>query len=135
MKKHRIFLLLSLGALILFFMKSQMVGANSPLPGSEDDPLVTRSYVEDMMTFKVVEVPQGKEIICGGGTEIILRAGKALAIDSSMGGLSDVTSGEDLRSGREIMGNHLLIVPRDDGRGLKASGDIIVMVRGPYYIK
>ncbi len=67
----------------------------------------------------VVEIAPGQSIIGGeSGTEIILRGGgKAKIIAGELGGLSDVTEGKDLGMDRLVPANHLLIVPRDDGRG------------------
>lgn len=132
----QLILVLFAGALLGWFGK----GLASPdtsavLPGSEGDPLVSRSYVDSQMKFQVLEVAQGKKVICSSGTELILRSGSATAIDSSLGGLSDVTGGKDLRSGDSVPKNHLLIVPRDDGRGILATSASVVMVRGSYEIK
>ena len=111
----------------------------SPEPGSPGDPLVTQSWVtkhvDDRTALEVVEVDAGQRLLGGAGTELILRAGRATIIDSDLGGLADVTQGEDLRSGVSVPSNHLLIVPRSDGRGMQATTDIIVMVRGTYTIE
>jgi hypothetical protein len=162
-------------------------------PGSEDDPLVTLSYVEkrieqirfyidqkvqelteilnnnsgQIQTVKkdvqklleensnllnrvdeleqskgasqpkleVVELRNGQKLICKAGTEIILRGGKAIAIGSELGGLSDVTGATDLQTGHDIPANHLLIVPRNDGRGVYVEEYAIFMIRGEYEIK
>lgn len=88
--------------------------------------------------FEVVEVKLAKSVICGESTEIILRSGKAKAISSDAGGLADITSdsGTDLKSGANIPTNHLLLVPRDDGRGIKIlSASAWVMIKGKYEIK
>lgn len=105
------------------------------LPGSEQDPLVTRTYVEEKLALKVVELPAGRRLIAGAGTELIVRAGSAVVVDSQSGGLSDVTDGVDLRKGAKAPNNHLLIVPRDDGRGLLAENAVILLVRGDYRIE
>ncbi len=119
-----------------------LAAPESVLPGSESDPLVTKSYVDAKIAssmpesgLAVVEVPAGYSLIGSAGAEIILRGGTAKAIDSQLGGLSDVTSGADLRSGQNIPANHLLIIPRDDGRGILAVNDVIVLVRGRYEVQ
>ncbi len=108
-------------------------------PGSEDDPLVTKSYLESIMSqetkFKVVEVPAGKSVICSAGTEMILRMGTCNIIGTQKGGVSDVTMGYDLADGSAVQGNHLLIVPLDDGRGVRTSTDCLIMIKGGYTIK
>ncbi len=130
-------------------------------PGTDDDPLISLSYIEDVLipkieqyvesklaglsaggteqgtanAFIVVEAKQGDEIICSAGAELILRMGKAEIIATEKGGLADTTAGYDLANGTEMPANHLLIVPVGDGRGLKAQTDIIVMIKGDYNVK
>jgi len=128
--------------------------AQAPEPGTEQDPLVTKSYVEDRLqaladkgyvdqyltaklqplNLQVLELPKGKQLVAEAGTEIIVRAGKATVVGSNLGGLADVTVGKDLTKGEAPL-NHLLVVPRSDGRGLKATTDCVVLVRGGYTIK
>lgn len=84
--------------------------------------------------LEVVNLKAGEKLIAKAGTEIILRGGKATAIASELGGLSDVTKATDIAHGVEIAPNHLLIVPRDDGRGVLATVDAIFIVRGKYEI-
>lgn len=128
--------------------------AQAPEPGTEQDPLVTRSYVDDKLQalaekgyvdqvvtdklqpfqLKVVDLPKGKQLVAEGGTEIVVRAGRATVVGSNLGGLADVTVGKDLTKGEAPL-NHLLVVPRSDGRGLKAVTDCVVLVRGGYSIR
>jgi len=92
--------------------------------------------------FEVLVLERGQKLIAGEGTEIILRGGKgggkAIAIASESGGLADVTSGssKDILTGESIPLNHLLIVSRDDGRGLEVvSENAYLLVKGTYVIK
>lgn len=82
-------------------------------------------------TFEVVEVNPGEKLIGKQGTEIILRAGEGTAIIASLGGLQDVTEGVDITEGF-IPKYHLLITPRDDGRGVLVTKKSTFMVRGGY---
>ena len=138
-------------------------------PGSELDPLVTLSYVEKKIeqikyyvdekiknsngesqtigSWEVVEVPAGNSLICGDGTEIILRSGEARSISKITtvvkdgkeeiidNGLTDVTAGKDLGMDEKIIANHLLIVPRDDGRGARTLKNSFFLVKGKYEIR
>lgn len=127
-------------------------------PGSEQDPLVSvsyvntkieqiKSYIDDKVAglgggtavepsaLEVVDVSKGQFLIAKAGTEIILRAGKGLAVVSDLGGLTDVTAGVDLGKDVAIPSNHLLIIARDDGRGVYCTTDAIFMVRGKYEIR
>lgn len=130
-------------------------------PGGADDPVVTKSYILDVVipeikayiderfgiaategattshttAFTVVNVPAGKTVTCEAGTELILRMGKGTVIATQKGGIADTTMGYDLANGVEVPANHLLVVPVADGRGFKAEADVIVMVKGGYVIK
>ena len=108
-------------------------------PGTEEDPLVTKTYLENVVAqetkFKVVEVPAGKSVICAAGTEMILRMGTCSIIGTQKGGVSDVTMGFDLADGINVQGNHLLIVPLDDGRGVRTSTTCLIMIKGGYTIQ
>ena len=113
-------------------------------PGDSDDPLVSKSYVDAQIaavkaqsagTYSVVHINAGQSIIGKEGTEIIVRSGVVTAIDNGANGVSDLTVGKDLMSGTEIGTDHLLLVPRDDGRGVKAWTEAYLMVRGGYTLK
>lgn len=160
------------------------VSAATSEPGSQADPLVSKSYVDNRLQtalqgtadkayvdnavknagaalqptidaavkaaveaaltdlptdsgagFQVVNVPKGSAIIGEASTEIVLRGGKATAIVAPLGGLLDATGGTDVWQGQAIAPNHLLVVPRSDGRGLQATTDLILMVKGSYRIQ
>ncbi|MCD5410539.1 MAG: hypothetical protein LRZ93_02660 [Clostridiales bacterium] len=151
--KKSVLVLTSIFSLIIVV---QAVYAMNNEPGTQGDPLVTLSYVEQRMeqmqfyidekvaeaernrtaaTFEVVEVKAGQAVIAGKGTELIIRGGKASAITSELGGLSDVTAARDIKSGESVPANHLIIIPRDDGRGIKAKTDLFIMIKGAFYIE
>ena len=126
-----------------------------------DDPIISLSYLEKVFmpqivqyidqrfsafspnnntsqtaeSYQVLSVPQGKSVICDAGTELILRAGNAQIIATIKGGIANVTNGTDLKNGASMPQNHHLIVPVDDGRGILAQSDCIIMIKGRYSIK
>lgn len=119
---------------------------NNQMPGSANDPIVTKSYVDEAIRklgasgigggqadLNVLTLNDGERLVVNGGTEIILRTGKAVVISDSAEGASDLTDGVDLRPDRDVPRNHLLLFPRDN-RGIKAQGNVIVLVRGAYSI-
>lgn len=118
---------------------------NNNAPGSANDPIVTKSYVDEAIRkiagsvggggaeLAIVTLNNGERLVVAGGTEVILRSGKAEVISGDGEGASDLTAGEDLRPGRAVQKNHLLLFPRDN-RGIKAQGSAIVLVRGGYTI-
>ncbi|PKM68482.1 MAG: hypothetical protein CVU95_02430 [Firmicutes bacterium HGW-Firmicutes-2] len=164
-----------IGLLCIVIMVSWIIGINmeagSTEPGTVNDPLVTKSYVDQKIneiinpsgstgntgevdmkainayidqqiagqlgsTFVVVEAEVGDTIICGGGTELILRAGKATVIQGVNGdGLADLTQGLDLKGGAFVPMQHLLLISRDDGRGIKITEKAFIMIKGAYTLK
>lgn len=108
-------------------------------PGDKGDPLITLSYIEDVlkgeMSFKAVDMTKGQTLTCEAGTELILRMGKATIISTEKGGLADTTTGEDLKNGMQMPGNHHLVVPVGDGRGIVAENNVIVLVKGDYILE
>jgi hypothetical protein len=123
-------------------------------PGSVDDPIVTKGYVDSMVAklvqqelakqgtsgggsskLEVVTVPWGSKLIVEDGGELIVRTGKALAYSSDANGLSDLTEGLDIKPGKLVGNNHLILNPRGE-RGVEAdpkqSKGLTVLVRGSY---
>jgi hypothetical protein len=122
-----------------------VAGATATTPGSSDDPVVTKSYVDRQIaqlqkggasqTYEPVHLNAGQKIIGHEGSELILRSGEATAIDNGANGVSDITGAKDLMTGHSVEQNHLLLIPRTDGRGIKATTEIWVMIRGSYEIQ
>jgi hypothetical protein len=143
---------------------SSIVKADSfSTPGLADDPVVTKSYVDQkiaeikgeaptpgtgtggngtgsgsMAPIDVVKVPVGKKITIAAGGELIVRTGKAVAFSPDTNGLSDMTEGLDIAPGKPVGNNHLILFPRD-GRGVKhaatSKSELIVLVRGGYEVQ
>lgn len=136
--KKRVWILVALMILALTFVVA------AATPGTEEDPLVSKSYLEGpfaqwvqgliaekpMPVFEVQAFKKGETVTFTAGTELILRMGKATVVSTEKGGLADVTDGIDLQNGASFPSNHQLVVPVGDGRGLKAEEDILVMVKG-----
>ncbi|RCX17864.1 SH3 domain-containing protein [Anaerobacterium chartisolvens] len=131
-------------------------------PGSDQDPLVSKSYVDASIEqykkkveelkkqveelksggagtaaqgFESVSIDAGKIVYTGAGTEIVMRSGKAVSVKGQNGGLCDTTSAKDLDNGQALEYNHLVISARDDGRGFKVTGQCWVLIRGGYKVE
>ncbi|MBR4941935.1 MAG: hypothetical protein IKZ19_08055, partial [Clostridia bacterium] len=76
--------------------------------------------------YTVVQLAAGQRVIAGESCEIILRSGTATVTLSaeSLGGISDITAGVDLAAGVSVETNHLLLVPRNDGRGILITSEV-----------
>ena len=84
--------------------------------------------------FKVIELKAGDKVYLGESTEYILRAGEALIIEGPGGGIADLTTGVDLKNNEIVPLNHHSLSARDDGRGLSATTDGWILIKGKYKI-
>jgi len=121
-------------------------------PGGANDPLVTQSYVHQLVNqtlgalgqvgigtaeafiFQPIQLQAGQTLLAHEGTEIILRAGQAVAVVPGDVGIVNITSGVDVLNGAVIQTNHFLIIPREDGRGILALTTAYFMVKGGFSI-
>ena len=116
--------------------------------GSASDPVASKSYVDDKInqvinmintgsatteasgsSYVPVSVPVGKVLYGAEGSEIILRSGKGTIYTAGVDGVVDATTGAT------AVANHILIVPRADGRGVNVSEAAWFLVKGGYSIK
>ncbi|OGO84431.1 MAG: hypothetical protein A2Y24_03170 [Clostridiales bacterium GWE2_32_10] len=146
--------------IVLFIGFATTVIASSIEPGSEQDPVVTKSYVDNQInelkklvgtnntgtnaeitkfTFEPININKNVQIIGKEGTEIIVRSGTTKAItvikDGIENGLQDITDGVDIKKDKTVPLNHLIIIPRNDGRGIKFTSDGYIMIRGEYEVR
>ena len=143
MKQKRMLFITAAVVIAIAAGASLAAGADSYEPGSSEDPVVTKSYVDNKISelsaggaaFMPIELKEGQTIIGSEGTEVILRSGEAAAIGNGENGVSDLTAGTDLTTGQAVAANHLLLIPRADGRGITATTDTWVMIRGGYTIQ
>jgi len=94
--------------------------------------------LKDSMVFKIIKLPAGKTLIGDASTEIIVRNTNrvtAYIASTATGGISNLISGKDIPNGVIIPANQLLLVPKADGRGMKAIKDADIMIKGTYTIK
>ncbi|MCX4371826.1 MAG: hypothetical protein OSJ58_08325 [Dysosmobacter sp.] len=130
--------------------------------GSDRDPLVTLSYLNDTFfsqimqrvdqkiadrngqlnqqggsvssSFAVVTLSQGQTLTGDIGCEVLLRVGSAVCVSPSDPGLIDETTAASLSNGGALAQNHLYMMTIE-GRGIQASSATVkVLVRGAYTI-
>lgn len=115
-------------------------------PGDSNDPIITLKYIESVLlpsvekkiqqaaapVFEVVDIKKGEKVTFEAGAEVILRKGSASVFTTEKGGIANVTSGVDLKSGEAVPANSLMIVPLSDGRGFIANDDLILMIKGNF---
>ncbi len=124
--------------------------------GTKDDPLVTKSYLDKVLTpelmaefeaqlnaagsdtgaaFKVLTLSKGQTVTCQVGCEVMLRIGTAAASGADSPVMVDTTSGTTLENGGALVKNHLYMVTIA-GNGFTASADATkVLVSGSYTVK
>lgn len=127
--------ILSIVLILVLVLGIGVVSGAVSTPGSETDPVVTKSYVDSKVSYLPVKLEAGQKLIGDEGTEVILRSGEATAIDNGANGVSDITEGKDLMTGNIVTANHLLLIPRKDGRGIMVSTEAWVMIRGNYTVQ
>ncbi|MBO8164270.1 MAG: hypothetical protein H0Z34_11215 [Brevibacillus sp.] len=146
------------GAMIFAGQAWADYAGSAGIPGSADDPIVTKSYVDEKIQqalagvqpqqpqqvqspqdggLVVEELTPGETLYGFAGTEFIVRTGRVVAVPGQNGdGLTDLTAGADLQGGTLVELNHLLLIPRSDSRGLRLApdynGKAYVIVRGKY---
>ncbi len=146
MKKVSFSLNVLLLVIIMLLLSFNATNGDNYTAGTEVDPVVTKSYVDNAiknikvessanLKFEVIKVKKGDIITLDENSLFIVRAGKALAIDSKLGGLSDLTIAIDIKKDEVVELNHLILIPRTDGRGIKMESDGYIMISGGYVVK
>jgi len=127
--------------IILVLLGGTFSAGNQYDAGTQTDPIVTLSYVESRietlnnsinerllvlesqpvasggsLAYEVLQVQAGQTIHLEANTHFILRSGEATGIAGQGGGLSDLTVGIDVQTGEYVQLNHLLLIPKTDGR-------------------
>lgn len=145
---------LACGALVLVTVTGVALAAGTQ--GSRNDPLVTLSYLNDVLipdlmaradihieekanqlmeeartgnkaVFGTVEVSAGSTISLTAGTQVILRTGTASNVD----GLIDLTNGESMWDA--LQENHLYIAAKD-GQLVTVTENALFLIQGRYTI-
>ena len=118
---------------------------------SNDDPLITLSYLEQVVlpqiqgsssgassTYKLIELKQGQIVTANSICEFIARPGSYVSVISphASQGIADITNGKELYHGTEIPMNAYCVIPRGgDGRGFRVTSQkAFIMIRGDYSI-
>ena len=123
--------------------------------GTQDDPLITKSYLDSVLTeqimaqaqekldaaesgrqgaFTVLTLTNGQTVTCEPGCEIMLRIGSALARGADSPVLVDTTSGGSLEDGSALERNHLYMATIS-GNGITASSATVkVLICGTYTV-
>jgi len=124
--------------------------------GSAEDPLITLSYLNSVLSgsalnslgsldlsdfssaYTVLELWRGDKVRAGtNSVELILRPGGEAKVISphDIMVLADLTSGIELMNGDDLPKNHVVLIPRADGRAISITSEVAyIMVRGDYEV-
>lgn len=96
----------------------------------EDEPPVAASTA-----WEIIELTEGEALYAVTTCEFVLRSGSAVCIaPDATQGIADLT-GFEIFNGESIPMDRLCMIPRGDGRGIKATHQsVYVMIRGDYTI-
>jgi len=117
-----------------------LMGGAQPAADNIDADTLRESILSELRTesvaaFTPVRAELGQVLLGGEGAEIILRSGRAAGFVTGENGLVNATEGSEVMNGYDVPVNHLLLVPRDDGRGLVVMSDEAwFIVKGGYQI-
>ncbi len=122
--------------------------------GSQDDPLITKSYLDEVVKpeleselqtkldaaaeelrhsaageFSTVELRGGQTLRCAAGSQLLPVSGAV----SAVGGLTDTTEGADVAAGSSLSISHLYLAPGESGAA--AAGAAVILVSGSWRIE
>lgn len=130
MKKNTI-IVMAISIVLILGICMAFASAN---PGTTEDPLVSRSYVDNALSYKPLELKATQSLIGAEGCEVIVRSGFVTGL-APKDALADITAGGEIKQGYQVPANHLIVISRQDGRGVKAQEDSWILVRGKYTIQ
>lgn len=117
--------------------------ANNAEPGSVNDPLITKSYLDSYIQnlglssgtgvsdgYTKVILSKGSTLVGREGTEILLYSGSANAYVKGEK-IVNVTKGEVYEDGMTL-GKYCVYMCPDSNSGITAISDVVVYVKGKY---
>lgn len=144
LKKISIIAVVLVVCVIGIFKAGMIVGAaESSEPGSVNDPLITKSYLDSYMSslgisngnavsdgYTKVVLSKGSTLIGHEGTEILLYSGSANSYVKGAD-IVNVTMGEAYSDGITL-GKYCVYMCPDSEAGIRATSDVVVYVKGSY---
>lgn len=115
--------------------KKQIAGFESSIESRLAGGTVSPGTSVTSGEFKVVTLTNRQVLICGVGSELLLRTGDATAYGGGSPRLVDSTDGTEISAaGGPLAKNHMYMVPAD-GHGIRAASDsVTVLVCGSYEV-
>ena len=92
--------------------------------------------LSDGTVWQVVKVDPGIRVLASDTGEIVLRSGTARVIGNEHNeGISDLTSGAEVKNGELLVKDHHMLIPRGDGRGIITETVCYIIYKGLYYMQ
>ena len=86
------------------------------------------------VSWSVIQVPAGRNVVCEVGVQAILRVGQATCVAAGTPGLIDLSNGETLENGGALAANHLYTASIQ-GRGIYTAQGCTLLIAGSYIIQ
>ncbi len=99
-------------------------------PGTTADPLVSKSYLEQLFRFRTMVVPAGETLSVGVGNLLVLRSGRLKLRAPKGKALVDLTTGEEVPPDSFLPANHLILVPDSASYRLEAQSLTLLLGQG-----
>lgn len=99
-------------------------------PGTTSDPLITKSYIDQLFRFRSMVIPSGDKIKLNSGTLLVVRSGRLKLRSPDKKGLIDLTEGKEILSGTFLPANHLLLVPDSSEYVVEAQALTLILAVG-----
>lgn len=117
----------------------KLYGSDDDFPGSNGDPLITKSYLEDRLKknsggshFQKVQLRKNQILLAEEGSEILVYKGNGRV--TGRAGLVNMSRGVLFEKGNSIVKYQLFLAPSENC-GIIANDKMIVFVSGGYQIK
>ena len=147
MRKKIIIAVMAAALMLAAFRTGMAFGAGSAAPGSQGDPLVTRSYLESRLEgisgggssavssdggFSRVSLTKGQSLVISDGGELVVYSGNGTVLGTT--GMLSLSDSQMFPAGTSaVLYAHILGI--GSASGVKASGDMTVYVKGGYRIE
>jgi len=108
--------------------------AKDPAPGSKEDPLITKSYVDHLSAWQRVQLPAGGQLNMAEGTELVLvfspESGVKVEADrAKLDKVFDLTLGMPLGDSAMLPGHHYICAASGEFQ-MKFASEAQVLIRG-----
>lgn len=130
------FVILSVVLIFTGFQIGSIYGGEEDFPGSDGDPLITKSYLESRLSekrsgsYQKISLSKGNLLILGEGSELIVYQGSAKV----EGELLNVSKGILFEKGNSLVKYNVFLAPKENC-GIIASDRMILFVSGSYQKK